>query len=240
MQYNVNHRAQVIPPPPQHSCSSWVQGLSRDSASTVQERYCPAVSPLDALNVFCGPASTQPKAPNQKCFQMNCPLLVENRDMGPWGGKMPGTSPQSHDASGWGSFKMGTLSGGIMNMRQTPSSKGEQVCTPGSTNRYTYSAFMAPPTQPNPSPPFSPSLGPAVAPSPLPHILHTCQPGRAFVERFVTCLRPPLPHSPGDQTSFIRNWLGRGSGWVPQPGWVDQKSGTPPPLLELYSGWVGP
>ena len=30
---------------------------------------------------------------------------------------------------------------------------------------------------------------------------------------------------------------GGGSGWVPQPGWVGQKFGTPPPLIIL--AWVG-
>ena len=43
---------------------------------------------------------------------MNPPLLaVENRDMYPRGGNMPGASPQSHDASGWGHRRGGIMSG---------------------------------------------------------------------------------------------------------------------------------
>ena len=32
------------------------------------------------------------------------------QDMCPPGGKMPGAGPQSHDAGGWGSTEMGTVS----------------------------------------------------------------------------------------------------------------------------------
>ena len=86
---------------------------------------------------------------------------------------MPGASPQIHDASGGegGSSKVGTLSRWLPTLSQflnpnptggqptppstsggSPPQKGEHVCTPGSTNGQTLSAFMAPPPPPSPHP----------------------------------------------------------------------------------------
>ena len=44
-------------------------------------------------------------------------LPVESRDLCPHGGKMPGTSPQSHDANGWSSSKMGRRGEGAINVK---------------------------------------------------------------------------------------------------------------------------
>ena len=49
-------------------------------------------------------------APNHYPHNLHRPIPVQNRDMCPRGVKMPGASPQSHDASGWGNSKMGTPS----------------------------------------------------------------------------------------------------------------------------------
>ena len=87
-------------------------------------------------------------------------------------GKRPAPAPQSHDASRWGTSKMGTLSrwhcerastprkfctrplqpqrngwttNPAIHARRIPSSKGEQVRTPGSTNRHTPPSPQPPP-----------------------------------------------------------------------------------------------
>ena len=163
-----------LPPVPTCNSPVFLRGEWGGGAAILQLSHC---------GLPTGPCPPPPKKKHKRknrplAHEPPGPLPVETRDACPRGRKMPGPSPQSHDASGWGSSKMGTASQwhcerapltsrNLSNPPPSPPSppggrpppppstsggfppqKGEHVRTPGSTNSPSSFSLDAPPPPP--------------------------------------------------------------------------------------------